>query len=120
MYYPEMEIKIGESGESCDFLSTSSTWKNQVLSIRWLNKNSESMKNNEQKIIRYIHSKSFTPNATKRGSIYAQFLRVARNSDQKNLKNCLEELSKEYQLLGYKKYLISAEKKKVEDSFIKH
>ena len=66
-----------------------------------------------QRIVRFVHSKSFTPKATKKGAIYAQFLRVARNSDARNLPEALNALSAEYELLGYKDSFVKQERKKV-------
>jgi hypothetical protein len=116
--YTNMFLKLGDTNTSYDFLSTSSTWENGRMSIKWLNKNEESLKNKAQRIVRFVHSKSFTPRSTKRGAIYAQFLRVARNSDSRYLLEAFDNLTAEYKLLGYRDSFVKEERKKVESQFL--
>ena len=97
-----MILKIADNSQTNDFLSISVCWTNSDLSIKWLNKNSESV----------LTPKSFTPTATKKGAIYSQFLRVARNSDLANLPAALKELTNEYIYLGYKKTTLKLRKRK--------
>ena len=118
-YYPDMILKIADNSQTNDFLSISVCWTNSDLSIKWLNKNSESVLLGKQRILRFIHPKSFTPTATKKGAIYSQFLRVARNSDLANLPAALKELTNEYIYLGSKKNYVEVEKKKVEDKYLR-
>jgi hypothetical protein len=119
-YPPEMKIKIEDSTEGSNFLSTTSSWNKSKISIRWLNKNFETMeKNKKQKIIRFVHAKSFSPKSTKDGAMYAQFLRVARNSDEENLSKSLEELTKEYELLAYRREEILQQRRKIETLYTK-
>ena len=115
-----MILKTADNSQSNDFLSTTECWKNSDLNIKWLNKNSESIPLGKQKILRFIHPKSFTATATKKGGMYSQFLRVARNSDRANLPAALNELTNEYIYLGSKKNYIEFEKKKVEKKYLEN
>ena len=71
------------------------------------------METQTQRIVRFVHSKSFTPKATKTGAIYAQCLRVARNSDTRYLVEALDALTAEYKLLGYRDSFVKEQRKKV-------
>jgi hypothetical protein len=96
------------------FLSSEISWKNNELNIRWANKNKDTVLNErKQKIIRFVHVKSNTAEIIKINSIYSQFLRVARNSDRKNVLKDFDELSEEYQILGYRKANINVQREKV-------
>ena len=46
------------------------------MNVKWHNKNKETIERGTQKIIRFIHSKSYTSEAIKNNSIYSQILRV--------------------------------------------
>jgi hypothetical protein len=66
-----------------------------------------------QKIVRFVHSKSFTSESIKNNSIYAQILRVTRNTNSNNIFHDLKDLCKEYELLGYRHSIIELQKGKV-------
>src|SRR4051794_37468321 len=90
-YYPQWNLKAVE-GKT--FLSSECTWYLGKIHIKWANKNKLDIKLGKvQKIFRFIHAKSFTAESIKRNTVYSQMLRVARNSDNNNLKNDLEDLS---------------------------
>jgi hypothetical protein len=109
-YYSQWNLKEVDNNI---FLSTECQWDTKKITIKWANKNKDSIKNNKQKIIRFLHSKSFTANYIKTNSIYSQFLRIARNSDEVNVLKDFEDLMKEYELLGYRKALIQIQKQRV-------
>ena len=113
-----MDIKVANCATSYEFLSTSSLRQNGKMEIKWLNKNRETIDRNEQKIIRFLHAKSFTPNYSKQGAMYSQFLRVSRNSDRMNLLPSMNELEKEYKILNYKILTIKRERQKVETNLL--
>lgn len=111
-YYPQWKLK---EIENYVFLSTECKWeknKNKI-SVNWANKNKESVVRKKQKIIRFLHAKSFTANVIKTNSIYSQFLRVTRNSDNDNIPNDMKSLATEYQLLGYRNAFIKNQMKRV-------
>jgi hypothetical protein len=95
------------------FLSTEYQWISGNLDFKWANKNRESIKNLKiQKIIRFVHSKSFTSNSIKNNSLYAQILRVTRTTNNTNILSDLKDLCNEYELLGYKRSIIELQKGK--------
>jgi hypothetical protein len=110
-FFPQWNLKENDNNV---FLSTETKWECGAMNVKWHNKNKETIEKGTQKIIRFIHSKSYTSETIKSNSIYSQFLRVTRNSDKNNIMNDLDEICKEYQLLGYRKSLILLQRKRAE------
>jgi len=110
--FPQWNLKENDNNV---FLSTETKWEYGAMNVKWHNKNKETLESGTQKIIRFIHSKSYTSEAIKNNSIYSQILRVARNSDKNNILNDLDGICKEYQFLGYRKSLILLQRKRVEE-----
>jgi hypothetical protein len=114
-YYPQWNLKKVETNI---FLSTEFKWKNGKIDFRWANKNRQSIiSSGKQKIVRFIHAKSFTSDSIKNNSLYAQILRVTRNSNKTNMQSDLKELCTEYGLLGYKHDMIELQKEKILKKF---
>ena len=100
---------VEHTSTTTTFLSTTSDWNstNCSFNINWNNKNRECIKDNKQKIIRFIHSKSNTPTSAKNGAIYSQLLRMSRNTNKEFMITNLLELFKEYTLLDYNPSMIN-------------
>src|ERR1700722_5568735 len=68
-FFPQWNLKENDNNV---FLSTETKWASGAMNVKWHNKNKETLESGTQKIIRFIHSKSYTSEAIKNNSIYSE------------------------------------------------